>query len=69
MKTSPTELAAVTAVGLALAYIADKTVQRPVLAAAALYTLGFYVATKRPPGGYLQLSRDEQSKLGFYARY
>jgi hypothetical protein len=54
------ELAAVTVVGLALAYAAKKTSvaeKAPLLAPALLYTLGFYVATKRPEGGYAQLSK------------
>ena len=60
MKTSATELAAVTAVGLALAWAAKKTSvaeKAPLLAPALLYTLGFYVATRRPEGGYGQLSK------------
>jgi hypothetical protein len=60
MKPSIAELAAVTAVGLALAYAAKKTSvaeKAPLLAPALLYTLGFYVATKRPTGGYAQLSK------------
>lgn len=60
MKTSAAELAAVTAVGLALAWAAKKTTiaeKAPLLAPALLYTLGFYVATRRPEGGYGQLSK------------
>jgi hypothetical protein len=59
VKPSLTELAAVTAVGLALAYAAKKITiaeKAPLLAPALLYTLGFYVATKRPEGGYGALS-------------
>jgi hypothetical protein len=60
MKPSIAELAAVTVVGLALAYAAKKTSvaeKAPLLAPALLYTLGFYVATKRPADGYAQLSK------------
>lgn len=61
MKTpSITELAAVTVVGLALAYAAKKITiadKAPLLAPALLYTLGFYIATQRPEGGYGQLSK------------
>ena len=59
-KPSVTELAAVTAVGLALAWAAKKTSvaeKAPLLAPALLYTLGFYVATRRPESGYGQLSK------------
>lgn len=57
---SLTELAAVTAVGFALAYgtkklgIAEKA---PLAVPALLYTLGFYIATQRPESGYAQLSK------------
>lgn len=60
MKPSLAELAAVTAVGFALAYgtkklgVAEKA---PLAVPALLYTLGFYVATQRPAGGYAQLSK------------
>jgi hypothetical protein len=60
MKPSIAELAAVTAVGLALAWGAKKVgvaEKAPLLVPAALYTLGFYIATQRPAGGYAQLSR------------
>ena len=61
MKTpSLPELAAVTVVGLGLAYAVKKAgaaEKAPLLAPALLYTLGFYVATKRPEGGYAQLSK------------
>jgi hypothetical protein len=61
MKTpSITELAAVTAVGVGLAFAAKKVgiaEKAPLLAPALLYTLGFYIATKRPEGGYAQLSK------------
>jgi len=57
-KPSVTELAAVTAVGIALAVkktgVAEKA---PLLAPALLYTLGFYIATMRPESGYAQLSK------------
>lgn len=59
-KPSVTELVAVTAVGLGLAWAAKKTgaaEKAPLLAPALLYTLGFYIATKRPEGGYARLSR------------
>lgn len=59
-KPSVTELAAVTAVGLALAWAAKKTSvaeKAPLLTPAILYTLGFYIATQRPEGGYGQLSK------------
>lgn len=59
-KPSVTELAVVTAVGLALAWGAKKVgvaEKAPLFVPAALYTLGFYVATRRPEGGYAQLSR------------
>lgn len=54
------ELAAVTAVGIALAYAAKKTTiadKAPLLAPALLYTLGFVVASQRPEGGYGGLSK------------
>lgn len=60
MKTSATELAAVTAVGFALAYAAKKigaAEKAPLAVPALLYTLGFFIATKRPEGGYGQLSK------------
>jgi len=57
-KPSVTELAAVTAVGIAFAVkktgVAEKA---PLLAPALLYTLGFYIATMRPESGYGQLSK------------
>ena len=57
---SATELAAVTAVGVGLTWVAKKTGamdKAPIIVSALLYTLGFYVATKRPDEGYLQLSK------------
>ena len=61
MKTpSIAELVAVTAVGIGLAYAAKKTgvaEKAPLAVPALLYTLGFYVATRRPEGGYAQLSK------------
>lgn len=54
------EMAAVTAVGLALAAAAGalpQTAARPLAVGAGLYVLGYFVATKRPSGGYGQLSR------------
>lgn len=60
MKASAAELAIVTAVGFGLAYAAKKTgiaEKAPLAIPALLYTLGFYVATKRPEGGYGQLSK------------
>jgi hypothetical protein len=57
-KPSLVELAAVTAVGIGLAYAAKKTGvadKAPLLVPALLYTLGFVVATKRPEGGYAKL--------------
>jgi hypothetical protein len=60
MKPSISELAAVTAVGIGLAWGAKKVgvaEKAPLLVPALLYTLGFYIATKRPEGGYAQLSR------------
>lgn len=59
-KPSVTELAAVTAVGIALAFAVKKTgvaEKAPLLAPALLYTLGFYIATMRPESGYGQLSK------------
>lgn len=60
MKASVAELAAVTAVGFALAFAAKKTGiadKAPLAVPALLYTLGFVIATKRPEGGYAQLSK------------
>lgn len=59
---SITELAAVAAVGVGLTWAAKKVGifdKAPVISTALLYTLGFYVATKRPEGGYMQLSKGE----------
>lgn len=58
-KPSATELAVVTAVGFGLAFAARKTgitEKAPLTIPALLYTLGFYIATRRPEKGYAQLS-------------
>lgn len=59
-KPSVAELAAVTAVGFALAFAAKKVTSNEkasIVVPALLYTLGFYVATMRPAEGYAQLSK------------
>lgn len=69
MKVDAAELAAAAVAGLVLAYAADRTPslrRQPVATAALLYTLGFYVATQRPFGGFLRLST--QDPLGLKAK-
>jgi hypothetical protein len=49
------ELAVVTAVGFGLAKLSESVPvlnDRKILTRTALYTLGYYVATRRPQGGY-----------------
>lgn len=56
------EVAVVFAVGAAMAFTAKKlpvvkrAVANPVIAGAALYTVGYLIATKRPAGGYPMLA-------------
>jgi len=54
-KNLAAELALVTAVGLALAQGSKRVPalnDNPMLTRTALYVLGYYVATRRPSGGY-----------------
>lgn len=60
MKMSLAEILGVTAVGMGLAYVSQKVptaVENQVKIGAALYLLGYWIAaTKRPAGGYGQLT-------------
>lgn len=55
------ELAVVAVVGFALAKLAERVpilYSQPVIVPTVLYTLGYFLASRRPAEGYLQLPRN-----------
>ena len=55
------ELAVVAVVGFALAQLAERVpilYSQPVIVPTVLYTLGYFLASRRPAEGYLQLPRN-----------
>jgi len=55
------ELAVVAVVGFLLAQATKRVPllnENTLITRTALYTLGYYLATRRPPGGYFQLPRN-----------
>jgi hypothetical protein len=55
------ELAVVAVVGFALAKLAERVpvlYSHPVIVPTVLYTLGYFLASRRPAEGYLQLPRN-----------